>query len=102
MLDRKTIDELARRLDQAEKTRTQIRQFSLEYPGITIDDAYAIQKAWVAMKVAQGPMLPISTGVASPASGHWSAMSPLMQTWMISVPPSGPPPDVTVPASKVA
>ena len=54
MLDQRTIDELARRLDQAEKTRTQIRQFSLEFPGITIDDAYAIQKAWVAMKVAAG------------------------------------------------
>ena len=54
MLDQRTIDELARRLDQAEKTRTQIRQFSIEFPGLTIDDAYAIQKAWVAMKVAAG------------------------------------------------
>ena len=44
----------AQRLDQAEKTRKQIRQISLEHPGITIEDAYAIQKAWVAMKVAQG------------------------------------------------
>src|SRR6185295_18652316 len=54
MLDQKLIDELARRLDQAEKTRTQIRQFSPEFPGITIDDAYAIQQAWVALKVAGG------------------------------------------------
>jgi 2-oxo-hept-3-ene-1,7-dioate hydratase len=54
MLDQKLIDELARRLDQAEKTRTQIRQFSLEFPGITIDDAYAIQKTWIALKVAGG------------------------------------------------
>ena len=44
----------AERLDQAEKTRKQIRQISLEHPGITIADAYAIQKAWVEMKVAQG------------------------------------------------
>src|SRR5947208_14422277 len=44
----------AERLDHAEKTRTQIRQISLEYPGITIADAYAIQKAWVEMKIAQG------------------------------------------------
>src|SRR5215471_3046224 len=44
----------AERLDHAEKTRTQIRQISLEHPGITIADAYAIQKAWVEMKVAQG------------------------------------------------
>jgi 2-oxo-hept-3-ene-1,7-dioate hydratase len=54
MLDQKTIEELARRLDQAEKTRTQIRQFSLEFPGITIDDAYAIQKAWIELKVRSG------------------------------------------------
>jgi len=54
MLDQRIIDELARRLDQAEKTRTQIRQFSIEFPSITIDDAYAIQKAWIALKVAGG------------------------------------------------
>jgi 2-oxo-hept-3-ene-1,7-dioate hydratase len=54
MLDQRTIDELARRLDQARKNRTQIRQFSLEFPGITIDDAYAIQKAWVALMVGAG------------------------------------------------
>ena len=45
----------AERLDHAEKTRKQIRQISLEHPGITIADAYAIQKAWVEMKVAAGP-----------------------------------------------
>src|SRR4051794_12995949 len=44
----------AGRLDQAEKTRQQIRQISLAHPGITIADAYAIQKAWVEMKVAEG------------------------------------------------
>ncbi|MEQ1885499.1 MAG: 2-oxo-hept-4-ene-1,7-dioate hydratase [Bryobacteraceae bacterium] len=54
MLDSKTISELARRLDESEKTRVQIRQFSLEFPGITIEDAYAIQKAWVDLKVASG------------------------------------------------
>ena len=44
----------AERLHQAEKTRQQIRQLSLDHPGITLDDAYAIQKAWVAIKVAEG------------------------------------------------
>src|ERR1044071_5236771 len=53
-LSRDDIRSAAERLDQAEKTRTQIRQISLEYPGITIADAYAIQKAWVEMKIAQG------------------------------------------------
>jgi 2-oxo-hept-3-ene-1,7-dioate hydratase len=44
----------AERLDHAEKTKQQIRQISLEHPGITIADSYAIQKAWVEMKVAAG------------------------------------------------
>ena len=44
----------AERLDQAEKTRRQIRQISLDHPGMTIADSYAIQKAWVEMKVAAG------------------------------------------------
>ncbi len=44
----------AERLNQAEKTRTQIRQLSQDHPGITVEDAYAIQKAWVAIKVAEG------------------------------------------------
>src|SRR6478672_3334248 len=48
------IRQCAERLDHAEKSRKQIRQISLEHPGITIADAYAIQKAWVEMKVAQG------------------------------------------------
>ena len=53
-LSRDEIRNAAERLDRAEKTRKQIRQISLEHPGITIEDAYAIQKAWVEMKVAQG------------------------------------------------
>ena len=53
-LSRDAIRSAAERLDQAEKTRKQIRQLSLDHPGITIEDAYAIQKAWIEMKVAQG------------------------------------------------
>lgn len=44
----------AERLHQAEKTRRQIRQLSLDHPGITLVDAYAIQQAWIAIKVAEG------------------------------------------------
>jgi len=54
MLDHPTIKTLARRLNEAEKGRAQIRQFSLEYPQITMDDAYAIQQEWVAIKVGAG------------------------------------------------
>ena len=48
-LSQDQIRSAAERLDQAEKTRTQIRQLSLAHPGITIEDAYAIQKAWIEM-----------------------------------------------------
>src|SRR6202048_1693027 len=47
----------AGRLHQAEKTRQQIRQISLDHPGITIADAYAIQKAWVAIKLGEGRLV---------------------------------------------
>ena len=45
---------LAASLDQAERTQTQIDHFSLRYPDLTIADAYAIQDAWVAAKIASG------------------------------------------------
>src|SRR5471030_2033861 len=56
-LTRDDIDRAANRLHQAEKTRQQIRQISREYPGITIAEAYAIQKAWVEIKVAEGRVI---------------------------------------------
>ena len=51
------IEELARALDGAERERRQLRQFSLAYPEITIDDAYAIQRAWIRLKLATGRQL---------------------------------------------
>ena len=54
MFEADLIEELARSLDEAERTHQQLRQFSLEYPEITIDDAYAIQRAWMRVKVAGG------------------------------------------------
>jgi 2-oxo-hept-3-ene-1,7-dioate hydratase len=47
----------AERLDRAEKTRTQIRQLSVEFPDITIADAYEIQTAWIEIKVAGGRVI---------------------------------------------
>src|SRR5580704_17189944 len=49
-----SIMNLASRLNEAEKTHAQIRQFSLEFPDITIEDAYAIQEEWVRRKIAEG------------------------------------------------
>lgn len=57
MLDAKTIAACAARLNAAEKGREQIGHFSLEFPGITIEDAYAIQRAWVALKIDEGRVL---------------------------------------------
>ncbi|HCL64654.1 MAG TPA: 2-oxo-hepta-3-ene-1,7-dioic acid hydratase [Rhizobium sp.] len=48
------IKEAARRLDTAEKTRQQIGLLSLAYPGMTMDDAYAVQAAWIAIKKTAG------------------------------------------------
>jgi len=54
MLPKITINELARELYNARKSRTQLRHFSQRHPGMTIDDGYAIQRAWVALEVADG------------------------------------------------
>jgi 2-oxo-hept-3-ene-1,7-dioate hydratase len=48
------ITDLAGRLDNAERTRTQLPQFSLEFPEMTLEDGYAISRAWVAQKLAGG------------------------------------------------
>ena len=40
----------AARLDEAERTRVPCRQFSLEYPDMTMADAYAVQSAWMRLK----------------------------------------------------
>jgi len=53
-LTKEQIRVAAQRLDHAEKSRRQIRQLSLEHPGITIEEAYAIQQAWIEIKLAQG------------------------------------------------
>ena len=53
-LSAQTIAALAVELDQAEQTRTQVEHFSRRYPEMTVDDGYAIQKAWVAQKCAAG------------------------------------------------
>lgn len=48
------IAELAERLDVAERTRTQVGQFSLEHPEMTLEDGYAVSRAWVQQKIAGG------------------------------------------------
>lgn len=45
---------LAAGLEQAERTRTPMRQLSSQHPEMTVDDAYAVQVAWRDLKIANG------------------------------------------------
>ncbi|GEO85658.1 MULTISPECIES: 2-oxo-hept-4-ene-1,7-dioate hydratase [Alphaproteobacteria] len=54
MMTPEQIAEAAACLDTAEKTRQQIGLLSLAYPGMTMDDAYAVQAEWVRLKMAAG------------------------------------------------
>ena len=47
-------DALARELHASERSRVQIRQFSQRFPSMTIEDSYAIQRAWMQIKRAEG------------------------------------------------
>jgi len=54
MLAPELIEQLAQQLSQARKTRTPLRQFSRQHPEMTIEDGYAIQRAWVRLELAAG------------------------------------------------
>jgi 2-oxo-hept-3-ene-1,7-dioate hydratase len=54
MLPESTISALARQLYDARKSRTQLRHFSKAHPGMTVEDGYAIQRAWVRLEIADG------------------------------------------------
>lgn len=54
MLPADTVAALARELYEARKSRTPVRHFSARFPSMTIEDGYAIQRAWVALEIADG------------------------------------------------
>jgi 2-oxo-hept-3-ene-1,7-dioate hydratase len=54
MLSKTIIKCLARELYQARKSRTPLRHFSKRHPEMTVADGYAIQRAWVALELADG------------------------------------------------
>lgn len=56
-LSAEQVADAARRIDTAERTRTQIGHLSRQYPAMNIEDAYAVQRTWVAMKLAAGRTL---------------------------------------------
>lgn len=57
MLPEGAADDAARRLDEAESSRQPIGQLSLQFPDMTIEDAYAVQRAWVEIKLSKGRRL---------------------------------------------
>lgn len=54
MLDTPVRAALARELHEAERTRVQVEHFSKRHPAMTIEDSYAIQREWIALKRAEG------------------------------------------------
>jgi 2-oxo-hept-3-ene-1,7-dioate hydratase len=54
MFSTELIHQLAAELDASEKSGVQVEHFSKRFPGMTIADGYAVSRAWVKMKIAQG------------------------------------------------
>ena len=57
MLDQALISQLAAELHVAEQEGVQLEHFSKRYPEMTIDDGYAISRAWVQLKLAEGQVI---------------------------------------------
>ncbi|WP_407177358.1 2-oxo-hept-4-ene-1,7-dioate hydratase [Bradyrhizobium sp. STM 3562] len=57
MLDQATIKRLAERLDEAERSKKLIPMFTREHPDLTIEDAYAIQRAWTQLQLGRGRVI---------------------------------------------
>lgn len=54
MLSPEIIEQLAAELHASELSRVQVEHFSKRYPHMTIEDGYAISRAWVSRKVSEG------------------------------------------------
>src|SRR3954453_9951274 len=54
MFDPQTIHQLALELNESERSRRQVEHFSKRHAGMTIEDGYAVSRAWVQMKIAAG------------------------------------------------
>jgi 2-oxo-hept-3-ene-1,7-dioate hydratase len=57
MLPADSVAELALRLYRARKDGSQVPQFSREFAGLSIEDAYAIQREWVRLERADGKLI---------------------------------------------
>lgn len=57
MLSPDCVQNVAESLERSEQSKVQLKQISLQYPEMTIEDSYAIQKAWVDLKVNAGRII---------------------------------------------
>jgi 2-oxo-hept-3-ene-1,7-dioate hydratase len=53
-IDKTAIGDIAAQVQSAYEAREPMRPLTVTHPGITLDDAYAVQSAWVDMKCARG------------------------------------------------
>ena len=54
MLPASAIEQLAAELHESETSRVQVEHFSKRFPDMTIEDGYAVSRAWVKRKLAEG------------------------------------------------
>ncbi len=54
MFSQDLIAQLAGELHQSEKTRVQLEHFSRRFAGMTVEDGYAVSRAWTEIKLAEG------------------------------------------------
>ena len=54
MLPASAIEQLAAELHESEKSRVQVEHFSKRFPDMTIEDGYAVSRAWVRTKIQEG------------------------------------------------
>jgi 2-oxo-hept-3-ene-1,7-dioate hydratase len=54
MFTQDLIQQLAAELHESEKSRVQVEHFSKRFPGMTVEDGYAVSRAWVKMKIDEG------------------------------------------------
>ena len=54
MFSKEQIQQLADELNESEKSRVQVEHFSKRFPEMSIEDGYAISRAWVQAKIAEG------------------------------------------------
>ena len=57
MFSQDLITQLAGELHQSEKTRVQLEHFSKRFAGMTVEDGYAVSRAWTEIKLAEGRVI---------------------------------------------